>query len=117
MILHIRPDGSGESALAQAVAQHRAGFCANFDLQAGADFADTMPPIEAGHACSEFLADGVPGTPQRPHRTARRHIGAVAVVATVAVCCFVLPLLAHQYAKHQQVQPAPLPASVPSVWA
>ena len=28
MVLHIREDGSGESALAQAVAQHRAGFAA-----------------------------------------------------------------------------------------
>jgi hypothetical protein len=45
MILHIPSDGSGESALAQAVAQH-------------SDFEDTQAePQEAGSACSEFLAD------------------------------------------------------------
>jgi hypothetical protein len=113
MLLHIRADGQGPSALAQVVAQHRSGFCANFDLQAGADFADTMPlHIEAGHACSEFLADD----PQPAPRQSRRHLGAVVAVAIVALCCFALPLVAHEYAKYQQ-QPAPAPTMAPRVWA
>jgi hypothetical protein len=114
MVLHIRADGTGPSALAQAVAQHRSGFCANFDLQAGADFADTMPlHIEAGHACSEFLADDLLPAPPRPYR---RQLGAVVAVAIVALCCFALPLVAHEYAKYQQ-QPVPAPSAAPRVWA
>lgn len=109
MVLHIRADGTGPTALAQVVAQHRSGFCANFDLQAGADFADTMPlHIEAGHASSEFLADDLP--PPLPPKP-RHHIGAVAVVAIIALCCFALPLVAHFAAQ----PPAPTPAR--SVWA
>jgi hypothetical protein len=113
MVLHIRADGTGQSALAQAVAQHRSGFCANFDLQAGADYADTMPlHFEAGHASSEFLADDL----LPPLRQPRRSLGAVVAVAIVAICCFALPLLAHEYSKRQQ-HPVPAPTVAPRVWA
>jgi hypothetical protein len=54
MILHIPSDGSGEQALAQLVAQHRAAFFAGVQH----DFEDTQAePQEAGSACSEFLED------------------------------------------------------------
>jgi hypothetical protein len=73
MILRLNSDGSGEDALAQAVAQHRAGFCANFDLQAGADFADTAPaPAEA---CTDIGAE--------PHRARKRKSRPYAVIAFV----------------------------------
>lgn len=54
MILHIPSDGSGESALAQAVAQHRAAFFAGVEVETEPE---ELEPPEAGSACSEFLED------------------------------------------------------------
>ena len=115
MVLNIRSDGTGPTALEQLVAQHRSGFCANFDLQAGADFADTLPPVQAAHASSEFLADDPPAPPVR--RQSRRPLGAVCVVAFLALCCAGAPLLAHVYASRQQSNQAPAPRTAPAVWA
>ena len=110
MILHINSDGSGEDALAQAVAQHRAAFFAGVQT----DFADTEPTQpEAGSACSELLADEHAPTPAERAKLARR-LGAICLVSFLAAVCFALPLAAHFVA-----QPAPKPAKPVSlgVWA
>ena len=107
MVLNIRSDGTGPTALEQLVAQHRSGFCANF--------ADTMPPVEAAHASSELLADDLAAQPVR--RQSHRPLGAVFLVAFLALCCAGAPLLAHVYASRQQSNQAPAPRTAPSVWA
>jgi hypothetical protein len=93
MVLIVKEDGGGESALAQAVAQHRAGFCADYDLQGGADFADTAPP--PAEACTEIGAD----LPRK-----RKASGVYFAVAFAAALCSVM------LAAHFAAQPAPKPA-------
>ena len=62
MILHIRPDGSGEDALAQAVAQHRAGFAAGADLRALDEPTPEKQPAPAEAYCdSGEYDDDTPG--------------------------------------------------------
>lgn len=103
MVLNIKADGSNEDALAQAVAQHRSGWCADYDLQGGADFADTMPP--PAEVCTEVGAD-------QPRK--RKASGVYFAVAFAAVICSVM------LAAHFASQPAPKPVKQPvslGIWA
>ena len=109
MILRINSDGSGEDALAQAVAQHRAAFFAGVQR----DFPDTVPVPEASSACSELLADEHATTPRDRARQVRR-LGAVCLVGFLAVVCFALPLAAHFASKPV---PSPTKPAAVSVWA
>jgi hypothetical protein len=103
MILHIKADGSGEDALAQAIAQHRAAFFA------GVTFQDTEPVAPApAECCSELGAD------QDDVKRPMQMLGGLLAVAVLAVA---LIGAAAALWPSEAPKPAKPAAAFPAGWA